>query len=296
MSDRAQELVVFVRTAESGSLSAAGRELGLSQPSISRILGELEARLGVTLLLRTTRRMTLTDAGAVFLERARALLAQWEDAEDAARGADSLHGMLRLALPVMYGTRAVIPLLPKFLAAHPLLQLEMTVADERRDLVAEGADIAIRIGPLADSGFGAHRLPRLERCLVAAPGYLDARGTPTNPAELVGHDCIFGPGSFGRATWRFAKDGRASAVDVRGRIHTESGSGVLASVVAGLGIAIASPMLCKAEFKAGQLRQVLPGFAMEPAEVHAVFPGGPRPSGKIRAFVAFLMDGLKGEP
>jgi DNA-binding transcriptional LysR family regulator len=195
MSDRHQELMVFVRAAESGSFSKAGRELGLSQPSVSRIVGELETRLGVTLLLRTTRRISVTDAGALLLERARELLAQWEDAEDAARGVDSLRGTIRLALPVVYGTQEIIPRLPKFLAAHPLLRVEMMIADARHDLVAEGADVAIRLGSLGDSVFGARRLAVLERYLVAAPDYLTRRGTPATPAELATHDCIFGPGT-----------------------------------------------------------------------------------------------------
>src|SRR6201985_554152 len=157
MSARLQELSVFVRAAESGSFSRAGRELGLSQPSVSRIIGELEARLRVKLLLRTTRRITMTDAGALFLDRAREILAEIEDAEDAARGIDSLRGIIRLAIPVIYGTREIIPRLPKFLSAHPMLQVEMAVVDARQDLVAEGADLAIRLGPLNDSTFGARK-------------------------------------------------------------------------------------------------------------------------------------------
>src|SRR5216684_2041997 len=163
MSDRWQELTVFVRAAESESFSRAARELGLSQPSVSRIMSELEARLGVKLLLRTTRRITVTDAGALFLDRAREILAEIEDAEDAARGLDSLRGVIRLVIPVLYGTREIIPLLPKFLAAHPLLRVELAVADARQDLVAEGADVAIRMGDLDDSVFGARKLETLER-------------------------------------------------------------------------------------------------------------------------------------
>ncbi len=155
MSDRLQELAVFIRAAESGSFSRAARELGLSQPSVSRIVGELEARLGVTLLLRTTRRITLTHAGELFLDRAREILAGLEEAEDAARGLDSLRGLIRLALPVIYGTREVIPRLAEFLAMHPQLRVEMTVSDERQDLVAEGADVAIRLGDAR--GFGVRR-------------------------------------------------------------------------------------------------------------------------------------------
>src|SRR5277367_2838939 len=148
MSDRWQELAVFVRAAETGSFSRAARELGLSQPSVSRIIGELEARLGVTLFLRTTRRINVTDAGALFLDRAREIVAELEDAEDAARGVDSLRGAIRLALPVVYGTREIIPRLPAFLRQHPALTVEMTVSDERQDLVVEGADVAVRVGRL----------------------------------------------------------------------------------------------------------------------------------------------------
>jgi DNA-binding transcriptional LysR family regulator len=293
MSDRLQELQVFVRAAESGSFSRAARELGLSQPSVSRIIGELEARLGVTLLLRTTRRITVTDAGAVFLDRTREILAEIEDAEDAARGVDSLRGTIRLALPIIYGTREIIPRLPKFLAAHPLLQVEMAVVDARQDLVAEGADVAIRLGKLGDSGFGARKLETLEIMLVASPLYLKARGTPKTPADLASHDCIFGPGNFGRDSWSFTRNGTEISVDVRGRIHTDSGPGVFASVMAGLGIAMASTVMFAAEAKADALVPLLRGYKLEPVDVHAVFPGGPRPSTKVRALVDFLVEELK---
>jgi DNA-binding transcriptional LysR family regulator len=293
MSDRWQELRIFVRAAESGSFSRAARELRLSQPSVSRIIGELEARLGVTLLLRTTRRITVTDAGALFLDRAREILADMEDAEDAARGLDSLRGLIRLALPVVYGTRKIIPLLPKFLALHPELKVEMAVSDARQDLVAEGADVAIRLGELDDSVFGARKLETLERMLVASPGYLRARGTPKRPADLAAHDCIFGPGNFGRDSWSFSRDGAEISVDVRGRIHTNSGPGAFASVMAGLGIAMVSTVMAGPEIKQGMLVPLLRGYRLSPVEVHAVFPGGPHPSTKVRALVDFLVEELK---
>jgi DNA-binding transcriptional LysR family regulator len=293
MSDRLQELSVFVRAAESGSFSRAGRELGLSQPSVSRIIGDLETRLGVKLLLRTTRRVTVTDAGEVFLDRAREILAEIEDAESAARGVDSLRGTIRLALPVMYGMREIIPRLPKFLAAHPLLRVEMAVTDARQDLVVEGADLAIRLGELADSSFGVRKLDTLERMLVAAPSYLKAKGTPKTPADLASHDCIFGPGNFGRDSWSFSHDGAQISVDVHGRIHTDSGPGAFASVMAGLGIAMASTVMCGAEVEAGLLVPVLRRYKVPPVEVHALFPGGPRPSAKVRALVDYLASELK---
>lgn len=288
MSDRLQELAVFIRTAESGSFSRAARELRLSQPSVSRIVSGLEARLGAKLLLRSTRRITVTDAGAEFLDRARRVLAELGEAEDAARGVDSLRGTIRLALPIVYGTREVIPRLAEFLRRHPQLHVEMTVSDERQNLVAEGVDVAIRIGELKDSAFGARKLATLERVLVAAPAYLKARGMPKTPADLAAHDCIFGPGGFGRESWTFLRDGTLSTVDVRGRIHTDSGPGVLASAVAGLGIAIASNVMCAEEVKRGVLLAILTGYALKAVEVHALFPGGPHPSAKVRAFVDYL--------
>ncbi|SFU92807.1 LysR family transcriptional regulator [Bradyrhizobium arachidis] len=247
MSDRLQELAVFVRAAESGSFSQAARELALSQPSVSRIIGELETRLGVKLLLRTTRRITVTDAGALFLTRAREVLADIEDAEDAARGIDSLRGTLRITMPIVYGTRHIIPRLSKFLDAHPMLRVELSVADERHNLVVEGTDVAIRLGPLSDSGFGARKLATLPRFLAASPSYLAKRGTPKTPADLASHDCIFGPGLFGHTTWSFTRNGAETSVDVRGRITTDSGPGVFASVLAGLGIAMTSPVMAGPE-------------------------------------------------
>lgn len=293
MSDRLQELAVFVRAAESGSFSRTGRELALSQPSVSRIIGELEARLGVKLLLRSTRRITVTDAGALFLTRARDILAEIEDAEDAARGVDSLRGTIRVAMPIIYGTRQVIPRLSKFMAAHPLLRVELSVVDERQDLVAEGADIAIRLGQLDDSAFGARKLETLPRLLVASPSYLAARGTPKTPADLASHDCIFGPGLFGRTSWSFTRNGTETSVDVRGRIYTDSGPGVFASVLAGLGISMTSPVMAGPEIKSGALVPLLKTYKLSPIEVHAVFPGGPRPSTKVRALVEYLAAELK---
>ena len=293
MSDRLQELQVFVRAAESGSFSRAARELSLSQPSVSRIIGELEARLGVKLLLRTTRRITVTDAGALFLDRAREILAEIEDAEDAARGLDSLRGTIRMAIPIIYGTREIIPLLPKFLEMHPLLRVEMSVVDARQDLVAEGADLAIRLDELGDSAFGARRLATLSTMLAASPVYLAARGTPKTPADLASHDCIFGPGNFGRDSWSFNRNGTEISVDVRGRISTDSGPGLFASVMAGLGIAMVSSVMAGPEVKAGRLVQILRGYKLPSVDVHAIFPGGPRPSTKVRALVDYLAAELK---
>ena len=209
-----------------------------------------------------------------------------------ARGIDSLRGTIRLAITVVYGTREVIPRLAKFLALHPLLQVELSVADHRQDLVAEGADIAIRMGDLDDSAFGARRLQTLQTMLVATPSYLAAHGVPKTPADLATHDCISGPGNFGRDNWSFTRNGIDTSVNVRGRIHTNSGPGVFASAMAGLGIAMVSTVMAGPEVKAGTLVALLRSYKLPTVDVHAVFPGGPRPSTKVRALVDFLAQEL----
>lgn len=296
MNDRLQELTVFARVGESGSFTRAARDMNLSQPSVSRIVGELEARLGVKLLLRTTRRLTLTAAGETFLERARAVLAGLDEAEDAARGIDSLRGTLRVALPVVFGMREVIPRLPEFLARYPLLRVDLRVSDAYQDLVAEGVDVAIRLGRLADSAFGARRLAALPRFVVAAPGYLKARGMPRHPADLAGHDCIVGSKGSGRESWVFKRRGTVISVDVAGRVQTDSAPGRQAGALAGLGIARVSAAMCAAELRSGALVPVLAGYALEPVQVHAVFPGGPRPSYKVQAFADYMAAALDAGP
>lgn len=292
MSDRLQELVAFARTAESGSFSKAARELGLSQPSISRIVSELEARLGVKLLLRTTRRVTPTEAGAAFLERARHVIADLEAAEDAARGVDSLRGLIRIAMPVTLSVREVIPRLPPFLARYPLLQLDLVMSDDRHDLVAEGVDVAIRLGELADSGFGARRLATLQRLVIASPDYLAARGVPRTPTDLAAHDCLFGPGIAGRRGWAFQRDGTQVSVEVDARIRANTGEGMMACARAGLGVAVASEGMCREDLQAGAVVRILEDYALAPVTVSAVFPGGPRPSVKVRALVDYLAEAL----
>lgn len=294
MSDRWQEMAVFVRVAESGSLSRAARALKLSQPSVSRIVGTLETRLGIKLLLRTTRSVALTDAGTLFLERAKQLLAEVEEAEQAARGVDSLHGVIRIAMPVLYGTRAIIPALSTFLAQHPDLSVEVVMNDARQNLIIEGVDLAIRIGvgQLDDSTFGARRLAVVRRLVVAAPTYLSKRGTPATPGDLARHDCIVQHGLFGRESWRFTHNNTVTSVDMRARLWINSAPGVLAAAVAGMGVALATSVMAGEELRSGQLAEILPTYKLDPAEVFAVFPAGPRPSAKVRALANHLVTSL----
>lgn len=288
MSDRIQELRVFVRAAETGSFSKVARELGVSQPSISRMVASLEARLGAKLLLRTTRRITPTDAGAVFLERSRRILGDLDEAEHAARGVDSLHGTLRVVLSGAFGTREIIPRLPAFVEQHPRLKIELLISDRTDDLVAEGADMALRLGRIADSAFGARLLASAPRLVIASPAYLAQRGVPETLADLEQHECIVGPGLSGQKGWSFRRAGTVTSVTVEGRVQVASADGVMACVTAGLGIALASRWMCRAELERGEVQPILSDYMLDPIDVHAVYPRGPRPAPKVRAFADYL--------
>lgn len=292
MSDRFQELNVFVRAAESGSFSATARKLGLSQPSVSRIVSELEARLGTKLLLRSTRQITPTEAGTAFLQRARQILHDLEEADESARGTDSLRGVLRIALSSILSVRMVIPSLPAFLKAHPLLKLELLATDSMQDLVAEAADMAIRFGRLENSGFGVKKLATMQRVLLASPSYLEARGTPQTLADLAMHDCIFGPSGSPTTPWTFRHEGAMVSIKVEPRFQATSADATIACAREGLGIVRASALICRNEMQSGQLVPVLPGYLLDPVDLHAVFPSGRIPSQKVQMFTAYLSEVL----
>jgi DNA-binding transcriptional LysR family regulator len=294
MSDRLQELSVFVRAAETGNFSRVAREFGVSQPSVSRMVAALEERLGTKLLLRTTRRVTPTDAGVIFLERTRKVLGDLDEAAQAARGVDSLHGVLRVAMSAAFGTREVIPRLPAFLAQHRRLRIELLISDRADDLVAEGADMAVRLGRIADSTFGARLLATSPRFAVASPAYLAARGVPATLAELSAHDCITGPGLTGQPGWTFRQSGAVTSIQVQSRVQVASSDGVIACAKAGLGIAVVSQWMCQAELERSELTPILRDYELDSAEVHAVYPAGRRPSAKVRGFSDYLAAQLAG--
>lgn len=288
MNDRFQELKLFVRAAETGSFSATAREMGLSQPSVSRIVSELEARLGVRLLLRTTRKIVSTEAGNAYLKRAKQILYELDEADEAARGSASLKGIMRVAVSSTLCVRTILPNLSTFLQDHPHLNMEFLTADVMHDLVAEGVDMAIRFGPLADSGFGVKKLATLKRLLLASPLYLEKHGVPQTPAELAQHDCIFGPTGAPSSPWEFKRGAEKIAVRVAPRYRFTSADALIACAREGLGIARASALMCKTELESGQLIPLLQDYALAPVEIHAVFPAGRSPSQKVRLFTALL--------
>lgn len=290
MCDRFLELKVFIRAAESGSFSVTARELGLSQPSVSRIVSELEERLGVRLLLRSTRKIVPTKAGTVFLQKARQILIELEEAEASTRDEDSLQGVLRIAMPSILATRVVLPNLARFVNPHPLLKVELLTADSLQDLVAERVDVAMRFGRLKDSGFGVKKLTTLDRLLVAAPAYLAERSVPESPEALKSHDLIVGPTNSLRWPWTFTQGASTETIDVEPRYLLTSTEAAIVCAREGLGITRAAALMCQAELAAGQPVPVLADYTLARVDVNAVYPAGRFPSPKALSFAAFAAE------
>ena len=289
MNDRLQQLALFVRTVETGSFSRAAREFGLTQPSASRAVAALEERLGVKLIARTTRELSATEAGEALLARARDALAAVEDAEDAARGADRISGVLRVALPTTYGARRIVPLLPAFLDRHPRLKIDLMMSDRYENLIAEGAELALRVGQQPDSSFVARKLESARRLFVAAPSYLARRGAPERLGDLAQHDLIGGgPAAPGEHSWAARRNGRTEIAPVEQRVRARSAAGVVACAVAGLGVAVASIWMCAEELASGALAEVLTDYALDPIVAFIVFPAGRHPANKARVFADYL--------
>jgi DNA-binding transcriptional LysR family regulator len=289
MNDRLQQLALFVRTVETGSFSRAAREFGLTQPSASRAVAALEERLGVKLIARTTRQISATDAGEALLARALEAPAAVEDAENAARGADRLSGVLRVALPTTYGARRIAPLLPAFLDQHPQLKIDLMMSDRYENLIAEGSDLALRVGEQPDSSFVARKLESARRLFIAAPSYLARRGAPESLGDLAGHDLIGGgPAAPGEQRWAARRNGRTEVVPVEPRVRARSAPGVVACASVGLGIAVASIWMCAEELASGALVEVLAEYTLDPMTAFIVFPAGRRPLQKARVFTDYL--------
>jgi DNA-binding transcriptional LysR family regulator len=298
VSDRLFALRLFVRVARTRSFSAAGRELGLSQPSASRLVAKLEQEVGASLLRRTTRAVTLTEAGAEYLARVESILAALEEADHFARGTGGLGGVLRVAASLPFALREIVPRLDGFLSQHPDLRVELVLSDQRQDLVADSVDVAIRIGYLPGAAAVARRIGVSHRILVASPAYLRVAGTPKTPADLAAHALIVGPASLGSDGWAFEKDGKATAVRVVGRVTVNAIEAATAAAVAGLGITSMGHLACRAELESGALVRLLPDWTMGHADVKAILTAGRGAKPAARAFVEFLVgelrDGRKG--
>ncbi len=294
MNDRFSTLRLFARVARTGSFSAAGRELGLSQPSVSRIIAGLEQEVGAALLTRSTRAVTLTEAGNDYLARIEPILTALEEADHAVRGTGELRGLLRISTVTSFAVREIIPRLPRFTARHPKLRIEFVLNDQRQDLVSEGIDVALRFGALTDSSLTARRICVSRRLMAASPAYLAGAGAPKLPEDLAAHPMILGPAGSVQEGWTFRKDGKTTTIRVEGQLVINSAEGTTAAALAGLGIVSTGYMACRAELASGALVEVLADWQMATAGVHALTPSGRAAKPSARAFTDFLIEEMRG--
>lgn len=287
--DKFGDIDVFARVVTARSMSAAGRELGLSTAVISKRIRRLEERLGVRLLQRTTRQITLTEAGQGFYERAVSILASIEEAEGwAARGSATVRGVLRVSAPTSFGRMHIAPRLLPFLERHPHLTVDLNLSDAFIDVIGEGYDLALRIGDLPDSSLVARRLAPNHRLLVAAPAYLDKHGMPGSIDDLPRHVLI----AHNTDIWRLeGPGGQDEVVRVNAQLRTNSSEVVREAVLAGMGIALRSTWDIGPELRNGQLRVVLPGYGgSHRVSVYAVYPSRRHLEQKVRVFVDYLAE------
>lgn len=296
--DRMTAMETFVRVVEAGSFSRAARHLRVGQPAVSKTVAQLEDRLGVRLLVRSTRGLATTEAGQAYYERAKRAIEEADEAELSARGAGSgLTGRLRVCAAVTFASLHIIPLLPEFLDAHPDLDLEVVLDDRAIDLVHEGIDVAFRMGTLAESALTVRRIGRAPRLVVGTPDYFARFGTPRTPGDLAGHQAVVYGRQGDAAAWTFRRDDDEAAVAVRSRLKVTAAEGVRAAVLAGLGLAAASRWMFAPDLDSGRVQAVLTDWALPPVDLWAVFPAGRTATAKARALVAFIetrLPGLRG--
>jgi DNA-binding transcriptional LysR family regulator len=296
--DRITSMRVFARAAQLGSLSAAARQMDISPAMAAKHVDGLEARLGVKLLHRTTRKLALTDAGADYLEACLRILPEIDEAENAAASRRTLvTGLLRLAAPLAYGVRHLAPLMPALARAHPALTVELGLSDAVVDIVDERWDMALRIGRLHDERLQARRLGHCGLLLAAAPDYLDRHGVPRTVADLAQHNCLgytLSP-TTSATQWAFGRDGRIQQ-KVRGNLRTNHGDALLAAALGGQGLVYQPGFILGDAVARGALQALtLDHPPHDLGGIHAVWPAGRHVPAKVRAAVDFLLAHLPPE-
>jgi DNA-binding transcriptional LysR family regulator len=288
--DKLKQIESFVAVAQRGSLTAAAQAEGVAPAVVSRRLDGLEARLGVKLLARTTRRVSLTHEGSAFLEDCVRLLADFASAEaSVSAGGVKASGHLRITAPAGFGRRHVAPLVPAFLAEHPDVSLSLNLSDRVVDIVNEGVDCAVRVGDLPDSSLVSVRLADNRRLCVAAPSYLRRAGTPQVPADLARHACLILSSEASQTRgWAFTVDGETLHLRLAGRLDCTDGQVLHDWCLAGLGIAWRSTWEVRDDLQAGRLVSVLDDFAAPPNGIYAVFPHARHLALRVRLWIDFL--------
>ncbi|WP_404710932.1 LysR family transcriptional regulator [Sphingomonas sp. MMS24-J13] len=293
-ADRARSLALFTTVVAQGSFSAAGRVLDLSPSAVSRAIDRVEDRLGVRLLLRSTRALSLTAEGQAYLQSARRILADLDDAEQQIADQGAPRGRLRVSAALSHGRLCIVPLLGRFAALYPHILIDIALSDALVDIAAGEADVAVQFGPLPDSSLTARKLGETRRVIVASPDYLARMGTPKTPADLHRHNCM--SFSFRRAEpiWPFQQNGRAFTLAVAGGIEANNGETLGQLAAAGVGITRVGAFSVAREIATGALVPLLEEFNPGDVEqIHAVFVGGATTPARVRVFVDFLAEQLR---
>jgi DNA-binding transcriptional LysR family regulator len=290
--DRLDELAIFMAIVEAGSLVSAARRLRRSPPAVTRALSSLEDRMGLRLVDRTTRRLAPTEAGSALAERARALLADY-DAVLVGVSQAPIRGVLRITAPVQFGRRHVAPIVSAFLNEYPDVRVELSLNDRNVDLIEEGLDLAVRIGPLADSSLVARHVGSVRRVVVASPAYLARRGAPRTPSDLAAHDTIFGMARSPAREWRFGPSQRGATVRLSPRLLVDDVEAQIQVAQAGRGIARVLSYQVTDELAAGALVRLLQDFEPAPLPVQLVTLSRSHVASKVRAFLDRAVKSLR---
>ena len=284
----------FIQVVDSGSFSAAARHLNTSVTSVARQVSSLEAMLGVRLLNRTTRKQSLTEVGQLYYSKLTDILRQVESVKrEVSSYQEAVKGCLRVHLRNSVGSQMIVPALPQFLARHTDVTLDVTLTDERADLVALGIDVAVWLGHLEDSSMIARRLGPSRRVVCASPAYLEQHGCPKTPHDLAEHNCLVYRAKNYDHVWRLTKGGETIEVPVSGNLQTDSSAVLLTSAINGLGLVLVQEVMAREAISKGELLPVLSDYQVSPTEadtaLYAVYPQTRRLSPKTRAFIDFLV-------
>lgn len=291
MDNRAGEMMVFVRVVEAGSFSEAARLLLMTPSTVSKLIARLEARLGVRLIERSTRRLALTSEGQFYYERSRALLGQLDETEQQiAQGGAEAEGVIRVTSSVTFGVAALEPILPEFLQAYPRIAVDLSLSDDVVDLYLDRTDVAIRVGKLQDSNLMARRIGETRRRIVASPAYLARHGTPRTPEDLMSHNCL--GFNFRRANpvWPMREGGRIVERMLSGSLLANNGETLRRMALAGVGVARIADYHLRGPIARGELVEILQDSDIgETDEIHALFRGAQFLPARVRAFLDFTV-------
>lgn len=292
--DRLEAMSLFIGAVEAGSLSAAARQLGIPLATVSRKISELERHLNTRLLIRSTRRLSLTDAGHAYLAACRRIIEDVREAERTAAGEYSAPtGELVITAPVVFGRLHVLPVVTAFLAAYPDVDIRLSLADRVTQLAEDHIDLAVRIGSLPDSSLVAIRVGAIRRVVCASPAYLAEHGTPQIPEDLAMHSCITFEGSGALSTWSFRKGQGEAALRVRSRLQVNTAEAAIDAAISGVGPTRVLSYQIEAALRSGALRILLPAFEPEPWPVNLVHAGQGLLPVKLRAFLDFAAPRLR---